>query len=106
MITFKQFLQEEETTLLAGIIASLLKKGEKVVAFAEVWNKDPKKMKPELFTIKQVKDKRVYLQIGQNVQTWFELNGDDPHHGDDRMYFQKEGDTWVLAEPKRKFIRT
>jgi hypothetical protein len=101
-----ELLQEEETTLLAGIIASLLKKGEKVVAFAEVWEKDPKKMKPDLYPVARVSEKRVYLKVGQNATTWFELNGDDPHHGDDKMYFKKEGDTWVLAEPKRKFIRT
>jgi hypothetical protein len=61
-------------------------------------------MKPELYTIRKVKDARVYLQVGQNVQTWFELNPDGDVHDD--MYLQKEGDFWVLAEPKRKFIRT
>jgi len=40
------------------------------------------------------------------VDTWFELYGmdDDTEAGDEHMYFQKEGDTWVLAEKGRKAI--
>jgi hypothetical protein len=89
--------------LLAGVIDSLLKKGEKVAAWAEVWDQDPKKMKPKMYPVVKVADAKVYMLIGQKVQTWFELNPDDDVFGE--MYFKKEGDTWVVAEPKRKYIR-
>lgn len=102
MITFKQFLQEEEQALMASIISNLLAKGEKVAAYAEVWIKrGPKKQKPELYPITTVRGNKINLQVAQGISTWFEMNGDET---DTSMYFQKEGDTWVIAEKKRKPI--
>lgn len=95
--------ESQDTTLLGSIISNLLKKGEKVAAYAEVWKADPGKMKPAMYPVVEVRGKKIVLQVGTGVRTWFELNGDEQ---DSQMHFKKEGDTWVIAEKNRKFIRT
>lgn len=114
----QELLQEvekvERNSLLAGIIANLVKKGEKVSAYADVWAKGSattgpmagKKRRAGLYPVTKVESYRLHLQVGEHVYTWFELYGmdDDTEAGDEQMYFQKEGDTWVLAEKGRKAI--
>lgn len=110
-----QLLEEvERNSLLAGIIANLVKKGEKVSAYADVWAKGTSKVGPMagkkrqagLYPITKTEGYRLHLKVGEHVYTWFELYGmdDQTDAGDDQMYFQKEGDTWVLAEKGRKAI--
>ena len=97
MITFKQFLAEE-THILAGVIANLLKKGETVRAYVQIW----KLRKPNsqaydgayqnaMVNIQSVVGPRVQLD---NVN-WFEFNDDD---SDDRMSFRKEDGIWTLRD--------
>jgi hypothetical protein len=97
MMTFKQFLAEEGMPLLAGVVAGLLKKGEKVQAYVQIFNSSgypDTGLKP----IVRAEGRRMWVKI-EAGETWFEFNDtEDNVYNDDRMEFKQENGIWTLRE--------
>jgi hypothetical protein len=105
MMTFKEFLAEESVPLLARMIASLLKKGEKVQAYVEIFNPGGE-ADTGLKQIVKAESRRMWVKTDTN-ETWFEFNDtEDEFFGDDddRMKFKQEKGIWTLREKGGKPI--
>jgi hypothetical protein len=101
MMTFKQFLAEEDkSTLLSKVIAGLLKKGEKVRCFAEVWHPDPKLRKGIIYPVVSAQNNRITFRISPSVTSWFDLPDTDEENS--KIYFKQENGIWTLREKKTK----
>lgn len=101
MKTFKQFLAEEDkSTLLSNVIASLLKKGEKVQCFAQPWHPDPRLRTANIFDIVSSENNRITFRISPSVTSWFDLGDTDEENS--KIYFKQEKGIWTLREKKTK----
>lgn len=88
MITFKQFLKEEKT-LLSGLIAGLLEKGEPVQAYA-LWYK----VGGSMWRVSSIDGEKVFISSGGlgSKETWFEFEPED----DEQLSLKKEKGIWTL----------
>jgi hypothetical protein len=88
--TFKQFLAEAETVLLASLISNLLKKGEKVQVYVKTWPWPEKIRTDVMIPIVKMEGNRVVLS-----DNGFTLGQRDEDIG---ISLTKEDGIWTIRE--------